>query len=361
MIKKNKWKLLFSSIVILLPIVFGLIFWNKLPEEMTTHWGADSQANGWMTKGATIFILPLILLAFHWLCFLASCKLPGGNEQNPKLLNIVLWIIPIISLAANGTIYAVAFGKEIDPVFFIFPLLGILFIAIGNYLPKCKRNISAGIKVKWALQNEENWYATHRFGGKVYVIGGFFLLACMFLPTVIALWAGVIALAAMVFVPVIYSYAYYKKQVKAGNYKVEPLPCLNTKTAKSITLVTVPLVLVLAAVLMFTGNVEVSYRETAFTIEASFWSDLTVEYDAITDIEYREEGVPGSRANGVGSARLLVGIFQNEEFGNYTRYTYTENKSCVVLNVAGKILVIGGKDAAATKEIYKTIQGKIAK
>ena len=359
MIKKNKWNLLFSSIVILLPIVFGLIFWDQLPAEMTTHWGIDGQADGWTTKAATILTLPLILLAIHWLCFLVSCKLPGGNDQNPKLLNIVLWIIPIISLAANGTIYAVAFGKEINPVFFIFPLMGILFIVIGNYLPKCKRNIAAGIKVKWALQNEENWYATHRFGGKIYVIGGFFLLGCMFLPTAAALWAGGVALVSMVFVPVIYSYAYYKKQVKAGAYTADPLPHLNTKAAKIITLVTVPLVLVLVAVLMFSGNVDVSYEETAFTIEASFWSDLTVEYDAIESIEYRQNGVSGTRANGLGSARLLVGIFQNEEFGNYTRYTYTGNKPCVVLQVEDRILVIGGADAAATKAIYETLQTKI--
>ena len=357
MINKNKWSLLFSSIVILLPIAFGLIFWNSLPEQLTTHWGADGQADGWMTKGATIFILPLILLAFHWLCFWASCKLPGGNDQNPKLLKIVLWIIPIISLAANGTIYAIAFGKEINPVFFMFPLMGILFIAIGNYLPKCKRNIAAGIKVKWALQNEENWYATHRFGSKAYVIGGFFLLACMFLPTVIALWAGGIALAVMVFAPVIYSYAYYKKQVKAGAYTVTPLP--QSKAAKIVALVAVPLVLIFVAVLMFTGYVDVSYEETAVTIEASFWSDLTVEYDAIESIEYREEGVPGTRTNGVGSARLLVGMFHNEEFGNYTRYTYTGTDACVVLDVDGKILVINGIDETTTKTIYETLQANI--
>ena len=359
MIKKNKWNLLFSSIVILLPILFGLIFWDSLPEELTTHWGADGQANGWMTKSATIFILPLILLAIHWLCFLASTKLPGGNDQNPKLLNIVLWIIPIISLTANGTIYAVGFGQEINPVFFVFPLIGILFIVIGNYLPKCKRNIAAGIKIKWTLQNEENWYATHRFGGKVYVIGGFFLLACMFLPTVIALWAGGAALIAMVFIPVIYSYCYYKNQVKAGTYEVDPLPNLSTKAAKIISLVAVPIILVLVAVLMFTGNVEVSYQETSFTVDSAFWSELTVEYDAITSIEYREDGVPGTRANGISSARLLTGLFQNEEFGNYTRYTYTGNKPCVVLNVGDKILVINGADAAATKTIYETIQAKI--
>ena len=359
MFKKNKWNLLFSSIVILLPILFGLIFWDSLPEELTTHWGADGQADGWMTKGATIFILPAILLVFHWLCFLASTKLPGTENQNPKVLGMVLWIIPIISLAANGTIYAVAFGKEISPVFLIFPLLGIMAIVIGNYLPKCKRSISTGIKVKWALQNQENWYATHRFGGKVYVVVGFVMLACMFLPTVVALCIGGVALLAMVIIPVVYSYCYYKKQVQSGTYEVNPLPNLSTKAAKTISLVTLPLVLILIVVLMFTGEVGVSYEEANFTIEASFWSDLTVEYDAITDIQYREDGVPGTRANGIGSARLLVGMFQNEEFGNHTRYTYTQTDPCVVMEVEGKILVINGIDEAATKAIYETLQAKI--
>lgn len=357
MFKKNKWNLLFSSIVILLPVLFGLIFWDSLPEELTTHWGADGQANGWMTKSATIFILPLILLVFHWLCFLASTKLPGTENQNPKVLSMVLWIIPIVSLAANGTIYAVAFGKEINPIFFIFPLLGIMAILIGNYLPKCKRSITTGIKVKWALQNEENWYATHRFGGKVYVVVGFVMLACMFLPTVAALCIGGASLLAMVIIPVIYSYSYYKKQVKAGTYTAEPIP--QSKAAKLITLVILPLVLILIVVMMFTGNVGVSYEETTFTIEASFWSDLTVEYDAVTDIQYREDGIPGTRANGVGSARLLVGIFQNEEFGNYTRYTYTQTNPCIMLEVEGKILVINGIDEAATNQIYETLQERM--
>ena len=356
MIKKFKWQLLFSSIVILLPIAFGLIFWENLPEQLTTHWGLDGVADGWMTKGATVCVLPLILLAFHWLCFWASTKLPGTENQNPKILNMVLWIIPIVSLMANGTIYAVGFGEKINPIFLIFPILGVLAIVLGNYLPKCKRSISTGIKVKWALQNEENWYATHRFGGKVYVIVGFVLLACMFLPTVIALCVGGVALLAMVVVPVVYSYTYYKKQVAAGTYTADPLP--QSKAAKWITLISLPLVAIVIVVIMFTGNVNVTYEETAFTIEASYWSDLTVEYDAITSIEYREEGVSGSRANGIGSARLLVGLFQNDEFGGYNRYTYTGTKPCVVLDVEGKILVINGIDEAATKAIYETLKTK---
>lgn len=359
MIKKNKWKLLFSSIVTLFPIVFGLIFWDKLPAEMTTHWGFDGNADGWMNKASTVFLLPVILLAIHWLCVLVSLKLPGGEDQHPKLMGIVLWIIPIVSLFAHGSVYMVAFGIKVQPLYLTNLLIGLLFIVLGNYMPKAKRNPAMGIKVKWALENEENWYATHRFGGKVYVIGGFLLLVGIFLPIPAGLWVSGGILLALILIPTVYSYQYYKKQVKAGTYTANPVVIPNSKVAKRITLVMVPLILALVAVLMFSGNVEVSYQETSFTVDSSFWSALTVEYESITNIEYRGEGVPGTRTNGIGSARLLAGLFQNEEFGLYTRYTYTGSDPCVVLHVGDKILVIGSTDAAATKAIYETIQAKI--
>ncbi|MBO7171229.1 MAG: DUF1648 domain-containing protein, partial [Clostridia bacterium] len=46
MIKQNKWKILISSIVILLPMLFGLIMWDRLPEQMAIHWGLAGEADG---------------------------------------------------------------------------------------------------------------------------------------------------------------------------------------------------------------------------------------------------------------------------------------------------------------------------
>ena len=66
-----------------------------------------------------------------------------------------------------GIMYRAAFGKEFDLAFFMPAMLGVMFIFIGNYLPKVKQNRTLGIKISWALNNEENWNKTHRFGGKV--------------------------------------------------------------------------------------------------------------------------------------------------------------------------------------------------
>ena len=101
------------------------------------------------------------------------------------------------------------------------------------------------------------------------------------------------------------------------------------------------------------------YEETSFTIQASYWEDLTVDYAAVDSIEYREEWVPGSRTNGFGSPRLLVGTFKNEEFGSYTRYSYTGCDVSVVLHVDDRVLVLSGADTASTQAIYEQLAEKI--
>ena len=69
--------------------------------------------------------------------------------------------------------------------------------------------------------------------------------------------------------------------------------------------------------------------------------------------------VSGSREWGFGSPTLLMGSFKNEEFGMYTRYTYTSCDACVVLTSGEKVLVLNGADEAATKAIYEALKARI--
>ena len=57
------------------------------------------------------------------------------------------------------------------PIFF-----SIIFILIGNYLPKCKRNFTVGIKLPWTLYDDDVWMKTHRLGGFLFVISGILIL-----------------------------------------------------------------------------------------------------------------------------------------------------------------------------------------
>ncbi len=209
MIKKNLKTLLITSVVILLPIVAGLLLWNKLPDKIPVHFNAQGIADGFGGKGLAVFGLPLFMIAIHWLCVFVTSLDPKSKNITEKNMNLVLWITPALSLFVSGIIYSFALGHELD-INTIFPFFfGIFFIVIGNYMPKCKQNYSIGVKVPWALESEENWNYTHRLAGKTWVLGGLLIIALSFLKTV---WIFMTITVIMILIPVIGSYLFHKKE-----------------------------------------------------------------------------------------------------------------------------------------------------
>ena len=209
--KKYLKTMILTSLLTLLPIVAGLILWNRLPEQMPTHWGMDGQVDGWSGKVFGIFGLPLILLAVHWLCALATFYAdPKKQNHSDKILHLVLWITPVLSLLLHSFVYAAALGMAIDMNMMMPIFLGLLFTVIGNYLPKCKQNYTIGIRIPWTLDSEENWNKTHRFAGILWVIGGLTVLVLGFFG---AVWVYIPIMIAMTIVPVVYSFLLYRKGI----------------------------------------------------------------------------------------------------------------------------------------------------
>ncbi len=216
MIKNNKLKIVISSVIILLPIFAGLILWNKLPDTMAVHWGADNTANGFASKAFAVFFIPVFLLILHLLCLFVTSFDKKQQNQNKKALNMIFWIIPVISLFTNGIIYSVALGKDVSIASLTPALIGIMLIFVGNYMPKIKQNSTLGIKICWTLRNEENWNKTHRLSGKLWVICGLVIILSVFLPVNLMVTAFVLTLVIAVLIPFLYSYSIYKKHKSQG-------------------------------------------------------------------------------------------------------------------------------------------------
>ena len=207
MLKKNKIKLFITSALILLPVLVGVFLWNELPEKVITHWNSQGIADGWSDKRTAVFIIPVLLLIFHLICVGITFFDPKNKNINNKILTVVLWICPIISLLCSSLMYTAALGIELR-INVIMPMfIGLLFIIIGNYLPKCKQNHTVGIKVPWTLNDDENWNKTHRFAGTLWVIGGAIISITSFLENFTVF---IIITFIMAIVPIIYSYLHYK-------------------------------------------------------------------------------------------------------------------------------------------------------
>jgi uncharacterized membrane protein len=101
-------------------------------------------------------------------------------------------------------------GKDVQMEVVMPIFMGLLFVIIGNYLPKCKQSYTIGIKIPWTLNSEENWNRTHRFAGWLWTFCG---IGMMIAGLFGAYWIFFVAVFVMVLPPVIYSYLLYKKGI----------------------------------------------------------------------------------------------------------------------------------------------------
>ena len=210
MIKKNLKTLIVTSILIVLPVLAGIILWDRLPEQMPTHWNAAGDIDGWTSKPFTVFGLPLILLAAQWLCVLGTLADPKKENHPVKVLHLVLWIIPVLSLVLGTITYATALGKAVQVEVIMPILIGLILAIIGNYMPKCKQNYTIGIKIPWTLNSEENWNRTHRFAGWLWTFSGIVVMLTGFFG---GFWIFMIIVLLMVLAPILYSYLLFRKGI----------------------------------------------------------------------------------------------------------------------------------------------------
>lgn len=154
-----------------------LALFPQLPDVVPTHWDAAGNVDGWSGKMATLGLdlLPLGLLAL----FYALPKIdPRGKayERMGSFYTGLVTLFTVFLICMTWTTELTVFGiipQNESPIgIFTGVTVGIGLMLLGNYLPKVKRNYSFGCKTPWALDNDQNWRLTHRFGGVAMVLAG---------------------------------------------------------------------------------------------------------------------------------------------------------------------------------------------
>ena len=349
MIRENKIKYLISSIIIVLPFLVSVLIKDGIGNTVEGAWYFS-------------WIMPLVLWGIHT-GLLVLTRFIDPVKQDKKIENIIFFIIPAISFYTGAVFIAIMLGVEVNISLICAIILGISFIVMGNYLPKAKRNRTFGLKIKWTMTNDDNWVATHRLSGKLFVIAGVILLLTGFLPTTAMFIILTAVIVAVVVIPIVYSYRFYKKQIESGeatedDYSYDKMGGKFNK--KGVIIVAVVSILAVCLI-MFTGSIKFELGDTSLNIKPTLGGGIELEYSELKNapIYYVEEKVPGSRVMGVGAANLLYGQFQNEEFGTYTRYTYTASESSIIIHLDDEVIVLADKTTAATLKLYEELITKI--
>lgn len=190
-----------TSLICLLPIALGFILYDRLPQDIPQQYSWNNQVNWTLPKPWGFIICPVLLLLINFALHL-SIKLTKQNI-NKKVELITQWIICLIGLPVNAMMILLPAGFGMDAFHVVAPVLAVMFIILGNYLPKVENNGIVGVRAPWTRKNSAVWAKNQRFTGKLFVIIGFFILITCF--TSIGKYAMVAGIAVLVIIPLVYS------------------------------------------------------------------------------------------------------------------------------------------------------------
>lgn len=97
----------------------------------------------------------------------------------------------------------------------IFFIVGLIITISGMFLPRIEPNNTIGVKFKWALEDNNNWYATQKFSSYVFIIFGSIMVSS---PLHNITFLMISSIFAVIILPCLYSYNYYKNSINK-NYK----------------------------------------------------------------------------------------------------------------------------------------------
>ena len=206
---RSRW---FGFVVALVALAATWYVWDQLPPRMATHWDAFGHVNGYSSRAFGAFLAP-VLIVFLSLVFQVLPALDPRKANYAKftstywvIANAVVLFVGIVHLMvlAYGLGYPVAMTR-------VLPLgMGVLFIVLGNVLPRVEPNWFVGIRTPWTLSSDTVWRKTHRTGGWTFFLAGCALLVEGVIPLG-TLWpAMAVTIAAAALIPVIQSYVLWK-------------------------------------------------------------------------------------------------------------------------------------------------------
>lgn len=204
--------LITQIILVVIIIAVALFTYNLLPDQVITHWNIDWQADGrWSKIWLYLWIPATALFIFVLMKFLP--KLDPKKEKYELFDDAYQWIQTTL-LAFFAYLFAVSIYANLYPTpsmsFFMLIGMWVLFVVIGNFMWKLRQNYFVWIKTPWTLADEHVWNMSHRFGGKLWVIGWVIMIIEAFIMKYIT-FVMFTTIAILVIAPLIYSYMIYKK------------------------------------------------------------------------------------------------------------------------------------------------------
>ena len=198
------------------PFLMILAVYNKLPAEVPMHWNIHGEIDRYGSRNELFLIAGINV--FLGVFMSAVAKIDPKQKNYTKFRETYDWMV-IWTLGFMTVLMGVVLTETMQPGTINISkvaciMVGILFIVLGNVMPKVKQNFFTGVKTPWALSSEAVWNKTQRLGGKSMVLGGVLILFSGFLSNGKATAFLIILIAILISIlPMVMSYIWYKQEM----------------------------------------------------------------------------------------------------------------------------------------------------
>lgn len=210
--------LITSAILILAALLAGLLLWERLPEQIASHWNIQDEVDGYMPKFWGVLMMPLVTLGMLLLFLVlpAIDPLKANIARFRPVFNLFILCIIGFMLYIHGLTLAWALGyQNFKMSAAMLPFMGLLFIVIGWLMRSAKRNFFIGIRTPWTLSSDSVWDQTHRVGSVLFIASGVLAVIGGFFGGMTAFWFLFAPLMLTSLFLVVYSYILYQRESRS--------------------------------------------------------------------------------------------------------------------------------------------------
>ena len=151
--------------VMLLPVFYAIWVYQKLPENLAIHFDLSGKGDFFLPKFLVVSAFPIVMMLLEVMIYWTTI---AKDILNPTFKHLIRWVIPFSFVSLYlATIYrGLHAGFDMRKIATI--LVALVFIIVGNYLPKKVQADRKPINRKWG----------HFFvllGFLLFIVGIFFL------------------------------------------------------------------------------------------------------------------------------------------------------------------------------------------
>lgn len=192
----------------------SLFAYTRLPERVPTHWNIRGEPDRYGGPAAALLLIPIMMLAV-WGLMRVLPKIDPFRDNYAKFAGTYELIIDLVMGMMLVMHFAILLGAGGAPDTIAVAVragMGVMFIILGNILPRTRRNWFVGVRTPWTIADARVWEKTHRVAGYGFVILGVLILLTIPLAPQIGIPVLVAGVAVVGLGSVVYSFLVWRRE-----------------------------------------------------------------------------------------------------------------------------------------------------